>query len=322
SRLTARGRVVPREGRMTLLIDARRVSAAVSALPGFEGDGYTLDLREERIEVPATRDLERAAPDLGGALDTVAARGNGLLLVAAPGGAEAGAGLRAILELLDPRLPRRVAVGEWPGIPGLELLAPPGDEEEVPPGALVERALEHRPDLLALAGVSRPGELLAALALARERVVVAVLPSRDAFAAVEWIVRAGYGPPAGEGGLTGILAVRLLESLCSACRRACDLRDLRSSGPGGRLAAGGPYFTGQGCTLCRGSGVRRLAPIYEFLPTGADDGLFRVGMSAAGLRERCARAGMVTLASAALSRAAEGSVDVRESLRLLLHEPS
>lgn len=322
SRISTRGRVVPREGRLALGMEGRRLFASVLALPGLEGDSYVIDLRAGRVAARSAADLRAEVPGLAASLDRLAARGHGLLVVAGPGTAEAGEGLGTILSLLGSRLERRLAVGDWPDLPGLEILGEGygGDEGGLPIEPLLEQSAGRSPDLLALADLGRPGVAAAAFAQGRDRVVVASIAAGDAFTAVERIVRGGLAPGAGEVEMPGILGLRLMEALCPACRRSCDLQDLLSPGPRSAGAGPGAYFAAQGCPSCRESGVLILEPVFEYLEAPADGTLFRPGSGAVALREAFARRGMTTLALAALRKAAAGAIDVREPLRLLLHE--
>jgi type IV pilus assembly protein PilB len=318
SRLSGRGRVVPREGRFVLTIDGRRLAASVLALPGFEGDSYTLDLSDERVERPSAEDLARDLPGLPPALDRLAASRRGLLVLAGPGEPEEAAGLRALAALLGERLARRAAVGPRCSVPGFDGAGPAGDEEEASLASRLERSLVGAPDLLLMPEMGLPGSAAAAFTQARERVVLAPVRAADCFAAVEWMARAGLGTSAEEA-VAGVLGIRLMERLCGACRRPCDLRDLFPPGPRHTWPAGS-YHAGQGCEACRGSGQLHLEPVFEFLPVSSEVGLFRPGVLAGSLRRQREREGMTTLVQAALRKASAGVVDVREPLRLLLHE--
>jgi type IV pilus assembly protein PilB len=320
--MAARGRVVPREGRLALRCDGRRLSLSVRALPALEGDLYTLDLRAERVAAPSRREIEDALPELAPFLDGLMARGKGLILVTGASPEDAAAGLGALFQILGDRLPRRVSVDDWASLPSVETLSLLEDEEQVPFAPLLEKALALDPDLLILPDLGRPGCLPAALALAGGRLVVARVESGDAFGAAERLARAGSASrPATGSAPAGILATRLMERLCQACRRPADLHDLlppavaRQRGPGP-----GPFFSGQGCAGCRGSGLRVLEPVLELMTAAPGEALAPAGASARDLRERHAARGMETLFLAGLRKASAGIVDVREPLRLLLHE--
>jgi general secretion pathway protein E len=323
SGIAARGRVVPREGRLILGVEKRRIRATVVAVPGPEGDILTLDLRDERIVPAPAADRALDLCELPRWIDRMVAIGGGLVVLAGPSAEETEVALAAVLDLLGERLPRRIGPGDGPPGRLLEILEGPQDEETLPFAARLDAALARRPDLLVAPGLPDAPALADVLPFARERVVVAALPAADAFQAAERIARAGLLRRIPEGLPVGIVAARLMEQLCAACARPFDLHELLAPWPGHRAPVNGSYFAGQGCRACRESGVARLEPVFEFLPVGtgepfAADARHRSLSSVA--RAGRAAAGLSTLFRAALRRAAAGRLDVREPLRLLLHE--
>ncbi|OLC55980.1 MAG: hypothetical protein AUH92_01060 [Acidobacteria bacterium 13_1_40CM_4_69_4] len=320
SGMSARGRVVPREGRFIVLVDGRRVAVSVSVLPGIEGDTYTLDLREERVATPTRQEIEAELPELARAVDRLAEARRGLLVVAGSDPMDVAAGVSCILALFGERCPKRVAVGDFASHPPLKVIGVPQDEEEIPFEAVLEGAVADSPDLLILPDLLRPGCAAAVGEQAGRRIAVAaVVPAIDACAAAESMVRKGAVPPV-RPALGGILGVHLMERLCDACRRPVDLFDVMSPAPRHRRPLPGSYAVAQGCLSCRGSGLLQLTPVFEFLGAARESETFLPHWQAAALRRDSARQGRKTLFLAGLGKASVGIVDVREPLRLLLHE--
>ncbi len=317
SGIAARPRSAPRDGRLTLSLDGRRVSASVLASQGYEGHSYAIDLRQEMIISPDRDVLAEDVPLLADALRSLAESRRGLLVLAAPGPAEIETGVTAILNLLGNSLPGRVSVADW----NIDIArsVPHDGGEHVPLATRVDRALERQPDLIVTPEMGRADDPRSAIALARERVVIAPLVATDAFDAAEQIGSAGMGRAAADV-VAGILGVGLLETLCASCRVPYDLFEVVPPRAGYRSIPTGEFAAGAGCAACRGSGARNLVPVFEFLPTSAGDALFRPGCRAALLRDDRLRAGESTLLKSALQKASTGLVDVREPLRLLLHE--
>lgn len=319
--ILVRGRVAPREGRMTLIAAGRRIRVSVLVMPGLEGDSCRLDLRAERVASPGDADLAADLPDLAPVLREWATARRGTLFLATPGAGETAAGLAALLHLLGERLPDRLACGDVEPVPGLPTLGRSwNDEERLPLEALVDQALVRNPDVIVLPESSHPRSLSIATALGAERAVVAVLSAADAFEAAEQIARREGRRAWDAAPLLGFMGVRLMERLCGACARPFDLHDLLSPWPAHRRPYPGSYFTSQGCDACRGSGQIRLEPVFEFLPGAWLHLAGREPARAALLRGRAAREGRMTLFHAGLRRSAVGVVDVKEPLRLLLHE--
>jgi type IV pilus assembly protein PilB len=320
SGMAARGRVIPKVGRFTLRIESRRVAISVSALPGLEGDTYTLDLRDERIATLKGPEIQDDLPGLVPLLDRLDEDGRGLLVMAAADSFGAGAAIRCVLDMLGGRRPRRVGLGDTGAMAGLEAFPLARAGEEVAFADSLDRALQVSPDIVLIPDLLEPGRAAAAAEQAVQRIVLATItPASDAAAAVESILRAGLGRRV-RPVLSGILAIRLMEELCAACRRPVDLVDLLAPAPPHRRPPQGRYGAAQGCAACRGSGLLRLHPVFELMAASPDDGLFERQASAAALRRERVRRGAETLGLAGLRKAAAGIVDVREPLRLLLHE--
>ncbi|HET8946596.1 MAG TPA: hypothetical protein VFQ07_06405, partial [Candidatus Polarisedimenticolia bacterium] len=294
----ARGQVLPREGRFTARDEGRRVAVTVLSLPGLHGRTTLLHLREERVLDPTPLQHARALPALVSAVETLASERRGLLVLAATGPSEWNSALLAVLGLLGDRLPRRDVRGGW--------------DETAPV------SLESAADLLV---VATPWDESLAPALETEasrRVVVAACDAGNAFRAAGALAQGRVGRVA-RCAPAGILAARHLEAVCGVCRRPFDFGDLLDLVPEAGAARSGSYATAPGCDACRGSGRLDRVRVLEYLPLDRDD-LLRPGRRAA-LRDRQAEARRPTLLDAVLSEAADGRVDVREVLRLLVHEP-
>jgi type II secretory ATPase GspE/PulE/Tfp pilus assembly ATPase PilB-like protein len=326
SGMAARGRVVPREGRIGFLIDGRRIVASIRALPGLDGETFVLDLRERRIRPLARQELQIRLPSLQAALERLTLGRKGIILIAGPGPGEIAAGAEAILDLLDDALPVRAALGDWLSEARRgeehpeEAMRSGVDGEVVPLEAILAHALEENPDLVLLPALRHAVDRRSLLDLARSQAMIAPVLTSDAFTACEWLVRSAHAREGLEG-VVGILGVRLLERLCQGCRHPYDLNELLSPAPRHRKAGPGTYYVAQGCPSCRESGVLELEPVYEFLP-GERILSFRPTVEAAAMRDLCALEGVPTMFHAALQEAAVGNIDVREPLRLLLHELS
>ena len=320
SGIAARGRVVPREGRFLLLVDQRRLVVSVAALPGLEGDSLTLDLREERMATPSRGQIEAEIPDLPRAVDRLAEAGRGLFIVTGSDEAEANAGVATVLDLLGERCPRRVGAGTSGTLHSVEALSLHRDEEEIPFEAILQRAIVDAPDVLVLPDLGGTGRAAAARDQAARRLVIATfVPTLDACAAVESLARAGIGPLVRES-LGGILAVRLMETLCTSCRRPVDPFEFLPPPTRHRRPPAGSYGVSEGCPSCRGSGLLLWQPVFEFHSCRPPEDPFQSRRTARELRDDRVSRGLNTLFLAGLAKAAAGIVDVREPLRLLLHE--
>jgi len=118
--------------------------------------------------------------------------------------------------------------------------------------------------------------------------------------------------------LLGVLAQRLVRTLCPACRAAQppsggEQKLLAGLG----LPAGTPVWTAPGCDECNHTGFRGRTGVYELLVT--DDAIRRHihdGVDELALRTTAARAGMRTLRADGARWIADGTTSLAELLRV------
>jgi len=326
ARLGSRGRVVPREGRFAADIEDRRLRVSAAALPGLAGESYELYLRDERVVQPERGEIAAEAPALAARLDRLVEDRRGLLVIAGADRGDIDAGLHAIATLLAGRLRGVIfepvmALAGWQTAAFAAAASPMAERGGTPHAAGLERALATLPDLIVMPDVVSIDGAHAVRAQAAERIVVAPIEAADAFAAAERLARGGQFAVGDEAALVaGILGVRLMEPLCPSCRRSCDVADLLAHGPRRPYRPAVEYAVSSGCPACRGAAAPALLPVFEFLEADQGERLFRPGIAAATLRSGRLRLGMKTMFVAGLEKAAAGLLDVREPLRLLLHE--
>ena len=221
SGIARRPRTAPREGRLVLEVDRRRVTASILANPGFDGHSYSIDLREERVAAPSVDTLRRDLPGLVRVLDRLVEQRHGLLVLAGPGTSETEVGLGSLLSLLGEALPRRIALRRTcPEGAGRVL---PESGEEIPLATRIDRAVAKNPDLLIAMELGRAADARSALALSRDRVVIASVFAADAFEAVERISRL----------VRRILRVRAFEAAARAIPILAEWIDEERSQPAG-----------------------------------------------------------------------------------------
>jgi len=321
AKMAARGRTVPREGRFRLRQDDRWLAILVTSLPDLQGDAYHLRLVEERIRKENLGEMLEDYPEARSTLENALARKKGLLLLAAPEGHYRERILSTLVSSLQWEGGRSILLTgpEGPRLPGIDSreLAITG----APPlPKMVAAAVRDRPDLLTVLCVRTREEVAALFEAANDCLVVAGVRQSDAFEALEWLCHLGFLSEIQTGRLCGILGARMVERICEHCRKRCDvLEDFPNLGS--TFNGGGVYFTNTGCRACREAGILDLEPAFEFLPGAfALSDLPGTFAGSEGIRRARARAGVKTLFSSLMARAAAGEVDVREPLRLLFHE--
>jgi general secretion pathway protein E len=117
----------------------------------------------------------------------------------------------------------------------------------------------------------------------------------------------------------GVLAQRLVRTLCSACKQPDEavtrelIGDLAKPW---RMNGAVRAFKPVGCLECRHTGFRGRAGLYELLTlTEAARGAVHPALDASALKRKAAREGMRPLRLAGIMKVAEGLTTVDEVLR-------
>ncbi len=321
AKLASRGRAVPREGRFRVGLGERHLVALITWLPGIHGDAYHVRLAEERIQKEGLEEMLEDYPEVRNALEAAVAGGRGLLLVAAPEGHYRETIVAAAVQWIRWEAGQTVSSASSGPHPARGTGLQGGQGSDAPPLSEVISAVDpDGTDILAVLRVESLEEVASVLDATRNRLAVAGVRKQDALEAFQWLVRNGLLPRIRSGSLCGILGTRAVERICQHCRRRYDLfEEFPNLIP--NSSEGSLYFANTGCRACRGAGVLDLEAAFEFLP-GNPALAERIAASSAhaAVRKEVARSGVKSLYSSLLARASVGEVDVREPLRLLLHE--
>jgi len=148
--------------------------------------------------------------------------------------------------------------------------------------------------------------------------VLATLHTNDAASAVTRLADMGVEPYLLASSLLGVLAQRLVRTLCPACRKSAppspaEARLVADLG----VAPDTPLASAAGCSACNQTGHRGRTGVYELLVV--DETMRRLIHDGAGemaLRDAAVRAGMRTLRADGGRWVADGSTSLAELLRV------
>jgi general secretion pathway protein E len=149
--------------------------------------------------------------------------------------------------------------------------------------------------------------------------VFSTLHTNDAAGAVTRLADLGVPSYLISATVIGVLAQRLVRTLCSACKQPDEAVTRELIGDlakpwrmNGALRA----FKPVGCLECRHTGFRGRAGLYELLTlTEAARGAVHPALDASALKRKAAREGMRPLRLAGIMKVAEGLTTVDEVLR-------
>ncbi|MFO7893378.1 MAG: ATPase, T2SS/T4P/T4SS family [Longimicrobiales bacterium] len=307
----------PQDGRSAVTVDGTRVGVRVSTLPSQDGEKVVLRLLDPRS---ARRSLDSLgmAPPIREPLDGVLGREHGLFLVTGPTGSGKTTTLYAVLESRD-RAARNIITLEDPVEYRLDGLT----QVQVQPragltfAAALRSVLRQDPDVV-MVGEMRDREttetgLAAALT---GHLVLSTLHTNDAPGAVARLTEMGVPRYLVAGGLTGVLAQRLVRRVCEHCATISPVT-------GDELFALGlptpPHLPrAVGCDRCDGTGYAGRVGVFEMLRvTPAIRELILADAPSDDIREAASADGMTPLAIDAWRKVEAGLTTLDEVKPLL-----
>src|SRR5215470_13099108 len=289
---------LPQDGRMALKLGDKSVDVRVSTLPTGPGERVVLRLLDKDA---ARLDLTALGMDDAtlSAVDRLIREPHGIVLVTGPTGSGKTTTLYASMSRLD-RATLNVMTVEDP----IEFALDGVGQTQINPrielsfARALRSILRQDPDIIMI-GEIRDLETaqIAVQASLTGHLVLATLHTNDAASAVTRLADMGVEPYLLASSLLGVLAQRLVRTLCPACRAPSAASEsegklLADLG----LSAATPLWNAPGCKTCSGSGYYGRTGVYELLQV--DDTMRRLIHDGAGelaLRDAALRAGMRTL---------------------------
>ena len=312
----------PQDGRIkTRSPGGREVEMRLSTMPTAFGEKCVL-----RIFDPDTafKPLGALGFDAGEAKawDDLVQRPHGIVLVTGPTGSGKTTTLYSTLKgLATPDL--NVCTVEDP----IEMVSPEFNQMQVHAaidltfGAGVRTLLRQDPDIIMIGEIrDLDTAQMAVQASLTGHLVLSTLHTNDAASAVTRLLDLGLPHYLIASTLNGVLAQRLVRTLCPHCKqpRAVGQDEWDALlGPGARLPEGNP-FGPVGCLECRNTGYYGRVGLYELLPITPDlRSLIRADMELAKFERAAVAGGLRTLRMAGAAKVAQGVTTVAEVVSVL-----
>ncbi|HYT97253.1 MAG TPA: type II secretion system ATPase GspE [Casimicrobiaceae bacterium] len=310
---------LPQDGRIALKLGDKQVDVRVSTLPTGAGERVVLRLLDKdsaRLDLTALGMRDDTLANV----DRLIREPHGILLVTGPTGSGKTTTLYAALSRL-PRDTTNMMTVEDPIEYALDGVA----QTQVSPrieltfARALRAILRQDPDVIMI-GEIRDLETaqIAVQASLTGHLVLATLHTNDAASAVTRLADMGVEPYLLASSLLGVLAQRLVRTLCPACRVAAT----PSAGESKLLADLGlsptqAVWNAPGCAACNDTGYRGRTGVYELLIV--DESVRRLIHDEAGepkLRDAAVRANMRTLRADGARWVSEGVTSLAELVRI------
>ncbi|MDQ6620233.1 MAG: type II secretion system ATPase GspE [Pseudomonadota bacterium] len=258
---------LPQDGRIALKLGDKAVDVRVSTLPTSPGERVVLRLLDKDSAQLDLATLGMSEATLA-QIDGLIREPHGIVLVTGPTGSGKTTTLYAALSRLDRRGANMMTVED-----PVEYALDGVGQTQVNPridltfARALRAILRQDPDVIMI-GEIRDLETaqIAVQASLTGHLVLATLHTNDAASAVTRLADMGVEPYLLASSVLGVLAQRLVRTLCPACRVSsaavgAETSLLRELG----LDADTPLSSAQGCAQCNGAGYRGRTGIYELL---------------------------------------------------------
>lgn len=327
SRLKSLGRMnvaekrKPQDGRIkTKTLGAAEVELRLSTLPTVFGEKMVMRIFDPHVLLKDFNQLGFSPHDLLH-WQHMTARSNGIILITGPTGSGKTSTLYATLkQLATPQI--NVCTIEDP----IEMIEPVFNQMQVQPSielsfaSGVRALMRQDPDIIMI-GEIRDLETaeIAIQAALTGHLVLSTLHTNDAPSAISRLQELGVAPYLIKATLLGVMAQRLVRTLCSSCKteHALSAADWQHFAPKWPACVPPHTWRATGCSECCNTGYRGRAGVYEMMPMSeALAALIGPETDLPTLRHAAWNEGLNDLRTAAAHKVASGQTTLEEALRV------
>jgi len=257
---------LPQDGRIHVLVEGREIDLRISTLPTICGEKVVMRVLDRR-NVTFNLDKLGLPNHLLPRIKEILARPHGLVLVTGPTGSGKTTTLYSAIELIK-SVHRNIVTVEDPVEYQLEQInqVQVGSSKAMSFAGALRSILRQDPDVI-MVGEIRDAEtaMVAIQAALTGHLVLSTLHTNDAASAVTRLHDMGIEPFKIAAALVGVVAQRLVRTICPACRTtfyppAEILDTLRYTGDRRKQ-----FARGEGCRACYDTGFKGRLGVYEVL---------------------------------------------------------
>jgi type IV pilus assembly protein PilB len=310
-------RRMPQDGRIQVFTQGRSVDLRFSSLPGLHGEKVVLRVLDKNQGIFDLEGLGMSNGNLG-TFEKLLKSNNGLILVTGPTGSGKTTSLYSALSHLN-CIEKNIVTIEDPVEYQIDIINQNEVRNDIGLGfaKLLKHILRQDPDIIMVGEIrERETAEIAVQAALTGHLVLSTLHTNDSVGAVTRMIDMGVAPYLLSSALIGVIAQRLVRTICPACRT-------ESIAPPNIIETYGWHdrgkvrlARGRGCSECYDSGYRGRMGIHEALDTSPE--LQNLIMSNPGRDDLTAfieKQGMVSLFQDGLERVLEGRTTIDEVSR-------
>ena len=312
-------RRIPQDGRIMTSVNGQAIDMRVSSLPTQHGESVVLRVLDRSS---VNLDLEHLGmtPYLFEYITDTINKPNGIFIVTGPTGAGKTTTLYACLRRIN-TVDTKLITAEDPVEYELDgiMQVPINDAVGLTFARALRAFLRQDPDRI-MVGEMRDKETaqIAIQASLTGHLVLSTLHTNDAAGAVTRLVDMGVEPFLVAATLEGVLAQRLLRTVCKNCRTPYEpsLSILNQLNLSQSDIGDKHFYTGNGCEKCGGSGYKGRKGLYELLDvTDPIRELITQRAATLVLKQKAIELGMQTLRDDGLRNIYDGETTIEEVLK-------
>ena len=312
-------RRVPQDGRIVKQIGDQQVDLRVSSLPTSYGESVVLRVLD-RSNVNMSLSVLGLPKHVEEYVNNTINKPNGIFVVTGPTGAGKTTTLYAALKEIN-TIDTKLLTAEDPveyDIDGI-IQVPVNEAIDLSFARILRAFLRQDPDKI-LVGEIRDLETaqIAIQASLTGHLVLSTLHTNDAAGSVTRLVDMGTEPFLVAASLEGVLAQRLVRTICKDCRDSYEPNEavLNQLGLSAHELGDKHFYTGRGCEVCAESGLRGRRGLFELL-TVSDPirEMITDRAPTVALKQKAIELGMSTLREDGLRNIYEGVTTIEEVLK-------
>ncbi len=315
---------IPQDGRIKIKVSGKEIDIRLSTLPTSFGERIVMRLLDKTAVLKDLSTIGMAG-DVLRDINNLILSSYGIILVTGPTGSGKTTSLYASLAKINSPV-RNIITVEDPveyqigGIGQVQVNTKVG----LTFAAGLRSILRQDPDVVMI-GEIRDGETaeIAIQASLTGHLVFSTLHTNDAASAVTRLVDMGVEPYLVSSSVIGMMAQRLVRTLCDACKRPvvpteAELEQLSLTREQLlQQTQGGHVFEAVGCQECLDNGYRGRTGIYELLVVDDDiRQLIMQNLPSSTIKKRAIKKGMRTLRDDGALKVMKGETSIAEVLRV------
>ncbi len=316
---------VPQDGRFVVKVGNMDVDVRASTLPTIHGEKVVLRVLDRRNLVVGLPNLgfdEQTKRDF----EAMIRKPEGLILITGPTGSGKTTTLYAALNEIK-SLEKNVITIEDPVEYSIPLVnqVQINDKAGLSFASALRSILRQNPDII-MVGEIRDAETaqMAVRAALTGHLVLSTIHTNDAAGAVARLLDMGVEDYLVASCLLGVLAQRLVRTICPRCKAKDSLPASVIEMFGAELRGQEESFkTGTGCEECGGTGYQGRIGIYELLKlTGRLREMILSNTSSAAIKQSAQSLGMRTMREQVIDKGIQGVTTYREIIRVTQQDES